>query len=714
MGFLDKFLGSSNQNVPPTTGAPAPGQPLPFDPTERVPAETLEIQVGMQNLVTLDVNAVYGIRHLLPRRTPYGQGLVVAGQGRELYLVVDPSGIAEFTPQKGLLRVPEPVLVELWSALQPTPGEFHAPSLRNVVWRVVPVATQQAPAQPAGGQFGRPGALMPTPQVPQPQGFPEPGSPAQTGLPPRNPGQQQPPTRTGSTVAPPPNPWAPKPEQAAAQANTVGAEPELSAAANVGAASAAEAPSAEPLAPQQPLSKTIALPSSPISQEGTSDDPVDADALAAAAALGAGSAALAQPGEQPGNPDEAAPAPAPDHDLAQAASLGAGSAAVNQPSGAVETTPNPGDRPFPEPDLTNAAAVGAGSANTQPVQDRPVNDEQAGWDAITAACEAAHPGQPAFHFRVQVPHFMGGNDPLSLVAVYRETNGEPHWHYIGYGLSDIYLRNRSDDPRATSGRGYELTYRLADPAAADQGAQPPIWPVTELQFLARYVLGSGNDFVVGDHMRLARPITNAAPTGLTGLGFMADPQLGAIRTPAGGVSFVQVVGIAEDELDAMAGWSGSKFLELLTSRVPLGITRLDRASVLTDPQVRAAHDEGLRRDGSNTGTIFADTLHWQPTAPGQTMVTIDPEGATALRTLLPLRLPFGRRFALERNQNGQHMLLGFQSSPEPQIHVSQNQLVVNTTPQMLEELGRSLQPHPGDYQLLSFPGLVWRVVPKQG
>lgn len=690
MGFLDKFLGSSNQPVPPTTGAPAPGQPLPFDPTERVPAETLEFQLGMQNLVTLDLNAVHGIRYLLPRRTPYGQGLVISGQGRELQFVVDPSGIVEFTPEKGLLRVPEQVLIDLWSALQPMPGEFRAPSMGNVVWRVVPTrgaATQPPQAPPAPQAQPVPGQQFPSPQAPQP-----PNQQASQPFPPQAP--QQPP-RTGSTVAPPPNPWAPKPEQAATQAATMGAEPELAAAANVGAASASEAPTGP---------------------TGPTPDPV----LAAAAGIGAG---LAGQGEVPdtGDPQPQPESPLPpaepaepaaqdhapaDPALVAAAGIGAGSAVVNrdqQPTESPATAPAdaPADVPA-EPD----------PAPAQPAVDG--DDEGAGWNAITAVCEAAHPGQSSFSVRTRIPYVMGGNDPLSLVSVYRETSGEPHWHYVGYGLSDVHLRNRSDDPQATSGRGYELTYRLADPGAADQSAQPPIWPVAELQFLARYVLGSGNDFAVGDHMRLGRPITNDAPTGLTGLGFIADPQLTETRTPSGTVRFVQVVGIAEDEVDAMANWSGSKFLGLLTSRIPLGVTRLDRPSLLTDPQLRAAYDEGLRRDGSNTGTIFASALHWQPVGPGQTMINIDADAVSSLNSLLPLRLPFGRRFALEHTVNGQHFLLGFQASDQPQIQVNQNQLIVNATTQMVDELGRGLPPQPGDYVLPSFPGLVWRVLPKQG
>ncbi|MEL4356320.1 MULTISPECIES: suppressor of fused domain protein [unclassified Luteococcus] len=815
MGFLDKFLGKdANQGVPATTQAPAPGQPLPFDPTERIPAERLEIVPGMQNVVTLDVQAVHGIRYLLPRRTPYGQGLAVSAGQTELRLVVDPSGVVEFTPTWGSLKVPEALLIELWTALQPVPGEHRSPSLPQVVWRVVANASSQPSASPAPplaptthamppqapGQSAR--SAVPPPQAAagwgqpgsMPSASPAPGSQPsarQPWTPPQPPASQpsapqpsapQPSARGGATAAPPPNPWArpqeqpatDQPDQGAAAADALGTsspaaaqpateaperpastpehtDPMLGAAASLGASAAA----ARPQTPPQPEAEPHPAPASEQLPRETAEN--HDEALAAAAGVGAASAAAVQtpaqpdPRTQPGTAPQPDPQTQPDTegqpDPVPLPAQGAQPDPEQQPAPqtqpdtegqpdpaplpaqgaqpAPEQQPNPEGKPAPaeapvalphgiDPVLAAAASAGAAGAGAeataQPTAGR--DDETAGWDVITEACRRVHGEQRPHQFRVHIPHFTGGNDPLSLVEAYRVTEGEPHWHYVGYGLSDIHLSNRTDDPEAKSGRGYELTYRLADPSAADPQAGPPMWPVVELQFLARYVLGSGNDFLAGDHMRLARPVTSAAPTTLTGLGFLADPQLAETRSPAGSVTFIQAVGLTEDEIDTMANWSGSRFLELLTSRIPLAVTRLQRESLLTDPQVRAARDEGLQRDGSNTGTIFANLLNWQPVGEGQTMVSLDVAGVRALHTLLPARLPFGRRFALEYGDGNGRRLLGFQPNQRPNIHVDQALIVVDATREMLDELCRMLPAQPGDFQLPNYPGLIWRVLPE--
>ncbi len=69
-------------------------------------------------------------------------------------------------------------------------------------------------------------------------------------------------------------------------------------------------------------------------------------------------------------------------------------------------------------------------------------EDSPGWEAITEACERIYPDQVApFHISTLVPSFLSNDDsddPLDGISVYRATQPRPHWHYVTYGLSDLY------------------------------------------------------------------------------------------------------------------------------------------------------------------------------------------------------------------------------------------------------------------------------------
>lgn len=146
--------------------------------------------------------------------------------------------------------------------------------------------------------------------------------------------------------------------------------------------------------------------------------------------------------------------------------------------------------------------------------------EQAGFDAIAEALRRLYPGQDGFYYGTIIPYVLGGQDPLSGVEVWKSVRGTPHWHYVTYGFSELYEKE-SDDP-AVSGFGFELTFRLKRGEEKD----PPVWPVSLLQNLARYVFSSGNVFGAGHHMDANGPIALDTDTKLTALGFMPTPNWG--------------------------------------------------------------------------------------------------------------------------------------------------------------------------------------------
>ncbi|WP_202049574.1 suppressor of fused domain protein [Sphingomonas sp. So64.6b] len=283
-------------------------------------------------------------------------------------------------------------------------------------------------------------------------------------------------------------------------------------------------------------------------------------------------------------------------------------------------------------------------------QDTLQDDSAPGWDAITAAFAPLYPDQEPRHYGTLVRWMMGGQDPLDGISAWKRLDPVPHWHFVGYGLSELYDK-ASDDP-AFSGYGLELTFRLAcDPAETE----PPAWALNLLQNLARYVYQSGNVFEDGHWMNLNGPIALGTDTLIGSLAFVFDPEVPPIETPHGRVAFIQVVGLTVDEEAAGKRWNARKMLDIFLPHMPLWITDVSRASLLDQPEIRAALDAGSARDGSSTGMLFNDALGWTRQSrllrADLTTITIGAGHVENIVALLRLRLPFGNplRLLVRRN-----------------------------------------------------------------
>lgn len=328
-----------------------------------------------------------------------------------------------------------------------------------------------------------------------------------------------------------------------------------------------------------------------------------------------------------------------------------------------------------------------------------MNDEtelaQAGFDAISSAMQRLYPCQKGIYYGTIIPYSLGGNDPLDGVEIWKSEEGIPHWHYVTYGFTELFEKE-SDDPNE-SGYGFELTFRLK----RESEEQPPVWPINLLQNLARYVFSSGNVFGSGHHMNANGPIALEINTQLTALGFRIDPELGELDTPNGHMAFLQVVGLTEDEMDAMMCWSGEKFLTALEKRFPLCITDLSRISAMGDASFRGIWQEGVERDGSSTGFLYMDELgvHME-----EGYVTLR-FGAGHDQTLINmLRARVGKRRNLFL-QGSDHAIL-FQPGNQAGMGVEDGVTVLTLPEKTLEEMCNVLQPHAGTYRMTTFPMTV--------
>jgi suppressor of fused len=334
--------------------------------------------------------------------------------------------------------------------------------------------------------------------------------------------------------------------------------------------------------------------------------------------------------------------------------------------------------------------------------------EQApGWDAIDAALQGVYGDQTPLHYGTVLKYAVGGSDPVDGISIYKNLSPSPHWHSVTYGFSELYAKE-SEDPE-WSGFGFELTFRLA--CSADE-SEPPAWPMNLLQNLARYVFRTGNPFDPGHHMNANGPIALGTGTELAALLFCLDPQLGEINTPHGRLKFVQVVGITLDELDLVQEWSSEGLLQVLSADNPLLITDLERKSLLADPQTAALIRERAEREGSSTDTLYIRHLTWKTSGTGEgrtVQVSLGAQGVDSLVRVLPARILHGR----ELEVCGQGQVVRFEPAGTAAWRVEGDALIVEISPELMDEIQDSLRPQAGEYGWPALTGLTLQVVPSE-
>ncbi|MCO8269446.1 suppressor of fused domain protein [Actinoplanes sp. TRM 88003] len=322
-----------------------------------------------------------------------------------------------------------------------------------------------------------------------------------------------------------------------------------------------------------------------------------------------------------------------------------------------------------------------------------------GWDAIDERLGALYPGVEPQHFGTLIKFAMGGPDPLDGVSFYARSEPVPHWHLVGYGMSELY--EKETDNADESGWGFEFTFRVA---RDEDETEPPLWAANLLQNLARYVYSSGNWFEPGHHMNANGPIRHEYETAVTALAFAEDPELGAIGTPNGRVLFLQVVGLTGDEYEAARRWNTNGVLALLAERQPLLVTDLDRPSATDDPEVRAAVEAGRARDGSSTGWLLVGGFTWAP-AGEAVRLTVKEITAGMVADAVRDRLPYGRSLLLE---GGDHRVLLNQAGTAAVRHPEDGPLEIDLPPAAVTALIGATAI--GSYGLPEAPGVMVEVV----
>jgi hypothetical protein len=321
------------------------------------------------------------------------------------------------------------------------------------------------------------------------------------------------------------------------------------------------------------------------------------------------------------------------------------------------------------------------------------DDATPGWEAIDEALHRLYPGTEPLHFGTMAKWRLGGPDPLDGISIYRRDN---HWHYVTYGMSELY--EKESEIADQSGWGFEFTFRLAFGAEEGDGEKPPMWAINLMQNLARYVFSSGNPFAPGHHLDLNGPIALDRPeTRIRALAFAQDPELGEIATPNGSMRFLQLVGLTLDEYDVVQQWNTERLLQALEPKLPLLVTDLSRDSLTNDPAVAEAIAEGVRLDGSSTGSLFVHEAGWRKEG-ARTVVTFGATAAKRIAQVLPGRLPHGRGLAVDAPQGG--VLFRPADSPDDELSITEAEdgyVEIRLPEAAAAALAASLRPVAGDY-----------------
>ncbi|MBQ8379955.1 MAG: suppressor of fused domain protein [Clostridia bacterium] len=171
-----------------------------------------------------------------------------------------------------------------------------------------------------------------------------------------------------------------------------------------------------------------------------------------------------------------------------------------------------------------------------------------GWDAITKKFEEIYPGQTnPKHYGTIIPWNLGGKDPLRGISIY---DGGDYWHFVSYGLSEIY--EKESENKEISGYGMEFTLKLKKDKYEDEEAE--IKGICGIfQMIARITFQNGEVFSPFEYLYTGQKegIDTKMQSNITGFITILDTNAGSIDTPNGKVDFVEFIGVTDEELIAL-------------------------------------------------------------------------------------------------------------------------------------------------------------------
>ena len=173
--------------------------------------------------------------------------------------------------------------------------------------------------------------------------------------------------------------------------------------------------------------------------------------------------------------------------------------------------------------------------------------EAPGWDAITAAFVNRYPGQkyPA-HYGTYAGAKIGVAGPLDGISVY---NGGEYFHFVTYGLSELYEKQNGIPGR--SGYGFELTLKLKK--AGLSNAMLEVRHICSLlQMVSSITVNNGHPFMPGQYLAISQNNGFDAMGKSALVGFLTkEDEIRFVKSPFGLLRLIQLGGITAAEIEAL-------------------------------------------------------------------------------------------------------------------------------------------------------------------
>lgn len=198
-----------------------------------------------------------------------------------------------------------------------------------------------------------------------------------------------------------------------------------------------------------------------------------------------------------------------------------------------------------------------------------------GWDAITNLCDEVYKDQPnPKHYSPIVSWELGGNDPLRGISVY---DGGDYWHFVTYGLTE--LDRKESNVKEISGYGMEFTLKLKKDNYENEENEIKCICIL-LQTIAKSTFTTGELFKPYEYVYTGqnRGVDCNQKSNIVGFITIPDNQFHEINTPNGKVTFVEFVGVTDNELKAIQ----NRQIEIkdLYEKIGSDITDYNRNSVI--------------------------------------------------------------------------------------------------------------------------------------
>lgn len=199
-----------------------------------------------------------------------------------------------------------------------------------------------------------------------------------------------------------------------------------------------------------------------------------------------------------------------------------------------------------------------------------------GWDAITAEFERIYPDQTnPRHYGTLIKWALGGKDPLDGISIY---DGGEYWHFVTYGMTELYEKEEDNDNDEISGFGYEMTLKLKKEHYPDEeGELKCICGI--LQSIARITFNNDELFQPYEFLYTGQTegIDAYQKSNITGFICVPDTSVNTIETPNGRVEFLEFIGMTDAELKTL---DSSQSVKDIYAKLGSDITDYNRKSLV--------------------------------------------------------------------------------------------------------------------------------------